>query len=251
MTRKQQKPLKAKVTPDNPFFDIIQDAYRVFRYDTPTDTEVCKGCCMDAEIEEDFFAPAIEEMPLHYLQDWYFAACEPPISKALWGYLLPRVLEVLAVGEDDPASVGLEVSLNRFPTGHRDQWSAAEWDVLDRFQRLFLSEWIVGRKTYLDDMICMFGLAGWPVADLMAQVAAHSDEALCLQFHSDWCIGRPAIWITAFWEGGGNTEAFKFYTSRGLYDRMERLALAPTTDPAVAEMALSVASAIQENADWA
>ena len=55
MTRKQTKPLKAKVPPDNPFYGIIQDAYKAFRYDTPSQTDVCVECCMDAEVEADFY----------------------------------------------------------------------------------------------------------------------------------------------------------------------------------------------------
>jgi hypothetical protein len=246
MARKHRKPLKAKIAPDHPFFDIIEDAYRVFAGAKPTDIGVCQGCCMEPEIEADFFAPPIRELPLHYLQDWFFAAYDPEtgVPKETWRHLLPRILEVLAVDEE-PATVGLEVSLNRYRTGVRDNWTAEEWDVLDRFQRAYLRRELRRERDYLDDTLCMFGIAGWPLADLFQQVAAAPDAVLVNRFHHDWCIGRPSIWITAFWEEGGNSEAFAFYTSDALYERVLAVALSDETSPELAERALAVASVIE------
>ncbi len=260
MPRKTLKPVKAKLADDHPFFGIIEDAYRVFAYRKPTELEVCKGCCMEPEIEADFFTPDIRELPLHYVQDWFFAAYDPPgVSKAIWGYLLPRVLEVLAADEE-AASVGKEVVLKRFPTGVADHWSAAEWDVLDRFQRAYLARELQrGRgervQGYLDDTLCMFGIAGWPLDDLLAQVAAAPNEVLARRFWQDWCAhcvpGRESIWIDAFWEGGGNSQVFAFYTSRALCDRIEALALADGTPEDLVRQASAVADVIRANADWA
>ena len=243
MPRKQIKPLKGKITTNSPFFDVIQDAYAVFDYDKPSATGVCVQCCMEPEIEERFFRPDIAEMPLHYVRDWFFAACNPGLSKRIWGYLLPRVLELLAC-DQEPASVGLEVTLSRFPTGNRQQWSEAEWEVLDRFQRLYLVQSMNSRRDYLDDVLCMFGNAGWPLEDLFSQITDLPDEMIVGRLWSDWCIGRPSVWITAFWEGGGNTAAFSFYTSKAMRDRMERIALDEVTDLELAEKAMEVASVI-------
>ncbi|WP_338548617.1 hypothetical protein [Roseovarius phycicola] len=252
MTRKTQKPIKAKLAPDHPLFEVIEQAYTVFRYPRPTDTGVCQGCCMYPEIEKDFFNPPIRELPLHYLNDWFFAACDPPLSKSLWGYFLPRILEVLACGED-VAFVGLEVSLSRFPTGDKTQWSKAEWAALDNFQRQYLAHFAEGSETgdYLDDVLCMFGQADWPMDDLFQQVWEMPDEVLALRLWRDWCVGKAAILVTAFWDKGRNTNAFNFYTSRKLYERMERLALNDTTPGDLAEKALAVASVIQDSAYWA
>ena len=252
MARKTQKPLLAKIRPDHAMFGIIEDAYRVFAGPKPVALEVCEGCCMEAEIEADFFRPDIEDLPLHYLRDWFFAACDPKgVSKGLWRYLLPRILEVLAVGEE-PASVGMEVSLYRYRTGVADNWSDAEWDVLDRFQRAYLARAILGEDAsdFLDDTLCMFGIAGWPAPDLTAQVAEFPDDVLARRFWADWCRGRPSVWINAFWDGGGNSEVFAFYTSRALYDRMVGLMIDPATPEELVAKAANVASVIEANADW-
>ena len=65
MARKTQKPLLAKIRPDHAMFGIIEDAYRVFAGPKPVALEVCEGCCMEAEIEADFFRADIEDLPLH------------------------------------------------------------------------------------------------------------------------------------------------------------------------------------------
>jgi hypothetical protein len=240
--------LEAKLTPGHPFFELIDKAFRIFAGRKPKSTEVCQQCCMDPEIEADFFNPPIRQLPLAYVRDWYSAAYEPPIAKETWGYLLPRVLEILAAGEE-VASVGCEVSLNRFETGNPDHWSFAEWRILDRFQRHFLRSKLVPSDDHLDDFICMFGTAGWDVEELVRQVESAPDQVLADRFWNDWCKGvvpgRESIWVTSFWEGGKQSVAYEFYTGDGLLQRMQNLALGGKGDQLIAKKALAVASAIE------
>jgi hypothetical protein len=81
------------------------------------------------------------------------------------------------------------------------------------------------------------------------QVSSESDEALALRFWNDWCRycvpGREGVWITAFWEGEGRSTVYDFYTSPELHDRMQRLALAKSNEPDIAEKAFAVASVIE------
>lgn len=248
MSGTQSVSLKAKVQPGHPFFDIIEDAYRVFAYPKPKSIEVCERCCMDADIEANFFNPPVRDLPLEYVQDWYFASYNPDgIAKDTWAYLLPRILEILASGES-VSNVGTEVSLKRFDTGNPKNWSNEEWDVLDRFRRKFLDRAIDQDEDFLDDFICMFRLAGWPLDELLNQVAAASDARLARRFWNDWCRcvpGRESIWITAFWEGADSTSVFGFYTSQLLHDRMTALALADNTEAELAAKAFAVASVIE------
>lgn len=249
MVRKQQKPVSAKIQLDHPFFGIIGDAYRVFAYPKPSSIEVCVGCCMEADIEADFFNPPIDELPLRYIQDWFFAAYDPNgVAKATWAYLLPRILEILALDED-VANVGLEVSLNRFATGDSGNWTSEEWQILDRFQRCYLNREIAREGEPLDDTICMFALAGWPLDSLFEQVADQPDDVLIPRLWNDWCRGRvpgrDSIWITAFWGSPEKTQVYEFYTSEVLYNRAAALALADETSPDLAQKALEVAQVIE------
>nr|WP_321252369.1 hypothetical protein [uncultured Ruegeria sp.] len=248
-------PPSAKLPRGHPFAGVIEEAYRVFSYPKPTRTGVCEGCCMEASIEADFFNPDIEDLPLPYIRDWFFAACDPKgVDKTIWAYLLPRILEVLACDEDVSAN-GLEVSLSRFETGNPVNWSAEEWRVLDRFQRLFLMREIDRQgHDYLDDTICMFNLGGWPLETLLAQVADVADDKLVCRFWNDWCAGRvpgrKAIWITAFWPSPNNSKIFDFYTSKEMHQRFEKLAFADDTKAELAEKAIAVAGIIETNATW-
>lgn len=249
MARKTPTEIKAKIAPDHPFHDLIQDAYKAFRDRRPSGLGVCENCCMEPEIEVDFFTPPVAALPLHYVRDWYSAAYDPTgVPKQTWGYLLPRILEILAA-QEGPASVGLEVTLQRFETGNPAHWSAAEWDVLDRFQRMFLQrELETATEHYLDDSLCMFALAGWRLEDLLEQVLAAPDHVLAERFWRDWCqygYGGRSIWTTVFWETLNRRRMLEFYTSQALYDRMARLGLADGTEPGIAGRALAVAYAIE------
>lgn len=240
---------RAKITPEHQFFEIVEEAYHAFACPKPKSTEVCENCCMDPAIEADFFNPPIRNLPLEYLRDWYFAAYQPPgIAKETWTYLLPRVLEVLAAGEE-VSNIGFEVSLSRFETGNRANWSARQWSVLDRFQRAFLDREIRRPHEFLDDFVCMFGLAGWSLKNLIAQIESASTEQLAERFWNDWCRGhvpgREAIWITAFWKSPHNAEIYDFYSSQALHERMSALALDGEADPELAAKAFAVASVIE------
>lgn len=247
--RKPRPPIEAKIPDGHAFFAIIEDAYRVFAYPKPTSTEVCELCCMDAGIASDFFNPPIRELPLKYVQDWFSAAYSGEgITKETWAYLLPRILEILASGED--ASVtALEVSLKRFDTGNPEEWSSEEWAVLDRFQRKFLRHKIESGHDALDDVVCMFKLAGWPLDSLLKQVASMPNAVLTQRLWRDWCAGcvpgRESVWITAFWEGSDNSTVFDFYTSPEISGRIQALAFADDTEAELAAKAMAVASVIE------
>lgn len=240
-------PLKAKVAIGHPFFDIIEEAYRVFDYPKPISTEVCRNCCMDRKIEADFFNPPIRQLPLEYIQDWYEAAYDPQagVAKATWAYLLPRILEILATDED-VARVALEVGLSRFETGNPSKWSAKEWAVLDRFQRMFLEHRIENGSDDLDSVLCMFKRGGWSLDALMAQLEAAPSDTLAVRLWRDWCSwqapGMEGISLTPFWESNEAARMLEFYTSDALYAKMEALALGDGTDPEVAAKASAVAS---------
>lgn len=244
MARKQIKPLQAKISPDSTFFETIEEAYRVFKYPKPTSIGLCENCCMEPEIEADFFNPQIDELPLHYLSDWFFAASDIPLDKNIWAYLLPRVLEVLAFGEE-PALVGIEVSLSRFPTGDKENWSKDEWRVIDQFQRLFLRESMRSKQAMLDDILCMFGNAHWSIADLLEQVWSLPDEFLIPKLNHDWCLGNPCVWVTTFWDKPNIGQTFGFYTSDKMYDRLEHAAFSDQTPAKLAKQALDAAQAIE------
>ena len=207
---------------------------------------------MYPDVEADFLNPDRAHLSLTYVQDWFFAAAEIPMPRAPWVYLLPRVLEILAAGEE-AATVGIEVTLSRFPTGDPAMWNDRQNAVLDRFATAFLDAQKTNTDDYLDDILCMFGLAKFDLDGLLAQLDGWSDAELATKLCNDWAhpYGGGSIWITAFWEAPLNTRVFTWYTSRSLYDRMAAFGLEEATPKELADQALIVADIIRENADWA
>ncbi len=234
------------VADDSPFHDLIEQAYKVFKRAAPPDDGAC-DCCMYPDIKADFFNHGQRDMPLHYLHDWYAAAVNPNLSKAIWAYLLPRILDAVASGHDFPA-LGFEVALSRFPTGDQHQWTQAEWHIIDTYQRMFLDCFERRGQCHLDDIICMFANAKWNVDDLFSQVFAWPTERLVTEFWQDWCappIVKPAIWVTAFW--ADERVPMRYYTDNAFYLRLLDYGCDEKTAPALATKAFALADLIDRH----
>ena len=226
----------AKVPPGHPFHDLIEEAYLVFAGPKPDDVDVCTHCFMTQATAEDFFRPNIAELPLDYLREWFGAAYPAGgVNQLIWAYLLPRTLEVIAMGEE-PDVNGIELSLSRFDTGNPGHWSAAQWSVLDRFRGQFLNT-APSRHHALDETLCMFRRGGWQLDDLLAQVLAMPDEDIVGRLWQDWCDGFGAygyVSTTNFWQTADAARVRDFYESDALRNRLESIAL---SDSAVADIA--------------
>lgn len=239
---REQKKLAGKIDNNHPLFETVQDAYNIFRQG-PTEHAVC-DCCMSSKVRADFFKHGQRNLPLEYINDWFFAAADIPMKQAQWRFVLPRILEVLASG-NEPSSTGYEVSLSRFPTGDANCWNKEEWQILERFRYLFLEQISEPDSEFLDDYICMFANAGWPCRDLFKQVFSWSNEVLTLRLWNDWCSwGKlSAVWITTFWDS--TSEPREYYLSNHLYERMTDYALKAETPKDLADKASDIADVIQ------
>ena len=237
----KKKTNNGKVDADSPFYELIQEAYRVFKQ-SPTEHGVCE-CCMYPEIRKDFFNHGQADIPLSYINDWFFAAADIPLNKDKWRFVLPRILEVLASGEEPSSSIGIEVSLSRFATGDKKNWSEQEWAILDKFQRLFFTHFETVYDDCLDDIVCMFSIGGWSTESLFDQLYKLPIEKLVNYLWRDWCsYPNPNIWITPFWDN--ESIPWQFYTSDKLLDKITEYALNSKTPPELSEKAMAVSDLI-------
>jgi len=250
----------AKLSPVDPFFELIEDAYRAFATHKPSDTEVCVDHCMPQPIADAFFSYDVRELPLRYLEEWYSAAASSEgISKHLWTYLTPRILEVLAAGQT-VSFLGFEVVFQRYPVGRKEEWSENQWQVLDGFQRRFLAREIASetgkrgnilRDSYLDDKLCMFRRGGWELEDLLNQILAMPIDQLISRLWQDWCedFGEyGTTWVTEFWEPDDKARMEKFYVSDVLHQRFMGTALSDSSHPDIANKASDLVSVIERTA---
>jgi len=229
---------------------ILDAAYRTFRVGKPSDPCVCTACCMDPEMARRFFEPEPRDLTALQLDAWFEAAVAMELPHDTWSYLLPRILERLAK-EGCGAPVGIEVTLNRYPTGRKELWSEAQWNVLDQFQRAFLHAVCAsdldkrnGVVEYinLDDVLCMFALAGWKVEDLFEQVLALPPDVLIPKLYRDWCERSiyPTVWVTSFWSKGH--DPLGFWTSLQMVNLVTEVAV--TGEGKLAKLAMVVSEAL-------
>lgn len=148
--------------------ELVDQAYEAFAGRPPRDVGVCTGCCMDPKDASRLLGLPVREIPLGLLVEWMEAATDNEFPSAIWLHLLPRILELLAQGED-PTRVGVEVSLRR---GRNRTMSQAQRTVLDRFQTALLAYTAAHSPHDLDATLCMLALGGWPVHKVIVAVAA-------------------------------------------------------------------------------
>jgi hypothetical protein len=222
----------------------IDEAWRVFDIPAPATTGVCEHCCMDPQIEADFLKRPARELPLDYVRDWYFAAFTDAISHNHVAWFLPRVMELLADGQD-VASVGNEVAFSRLPrTGFPDRWPERQVAAINRFAMAYLNMKLDATPSMdwadLDYLLCMFGEGDIDIGPLLNRLDALPDCDLADLLYRTWFYAESgSIPFDAFWSREpAKSLVWSWYTSTALMDRMERAALAGS------EKALEVHSVI-------
>jgi len=243
-----------KISPENPYWDLIQEAYSVFRVPIPQDLEVCNMCCMPDEQQDVMKQYVSQNIPLHLVREWYSAATNYPVSQNLWLYILPRTLEILAIGENPTHS--LEIALSRYPAGERKNWNEAQWQVLDTFQKKFIQTDMSsyssssGHHT-LDEKLCMFSSSGWNNDDLFDQVYNLPIQKLIEILYKDWVsdTSYPHIWVTSFWKNPEETELK--WSAKILRDRLFDYGMAADSPKHLSDQALDLVDVISMyKNDW-
>ena len=243
-----RKPLKPFLSDE--LEAVVARAYAAFDLPIPPATGVCEGCCMDAEIEADFLNHQARDLPLPYIQDWYFAAYTDRTGFPHVGWLLPRIMELVARGEE-VASVGEEVVFQRLTlTGYPDKWAPRRVEVVTDFAEALMRQRVRGDGAEVDVALCMFGIAGVDIRPLLDLLWALDDDDLARALWGDlWPYQlRDGMGMSAFWEGPQRDVAWAWYTAPALKERMLAYAAASPQPPHM-EAAFRIAAAIEAAAD--
>ena len=187
--------------------EIVEEAYRRFESHPPGNLGVCVACCMDPAMEKEMIRRRPRDLSLEQLREWFDAAAADPMPPEIQTFLLPRVLEGLARGEEMSIH-GPDLALHRFVPLLTERAS----DLLERFLPALLQEHARAGTSDLEPLLCMFAVAGVGrdrIADALVSIPA---DDLIPALHREW-IGRwalPQIGQGPFWpEKDGAMQIFR------------------------------------------
>ena len=158
---------------------------------------------MDPAHERAMLAKAPRLLTLTDIREWLSAAAGHDPDHAALGWLLPRLLELLAEGAE-VAVAGNEVALRRLAeSGFPNAWPADEVAAVEEMCLWALDGLITRRGDDLDGFLCMISLGGLALDPFLARLDALSDAdfaALCVA--NWWCGGWPDLPSSPFWPPG-------------------------------------------------
>ena len=220
--------IRSRIAEEHTLAPLVSEAYSVFDLPAPDRTGVCRGCCMDPAIEARFLTLSPRDMLTAEIRDWFFAAHAEDIGQENLAWLLPRILELLAIDED-AFFYGEEVALSRLPlTGFPDRWPAREVEFVCRFAKSWFAERLRQKTAYLDESLCVISNGGISIDPCLKALWELSTGDLTEILHGAWFgawAGR--IWQTPFWNNQAQrTAVWNWYVAPELEERLVDAGLA-------------------------
>jgi len=113
--------------------DVVADACRTFGHHgaPPFPLDVCLACCVSVETERRLRSWPLARLTADHFYEYNCSAKSEVQPAREIGHLLPRMLELLANGEQIHHSI--ELSLDRLGRCPADGWREDERAILDRF----------------------------------------------------------------------------------------------------------------------
>lgn len=181
---------------------VIADAYKVFgRYRAPgLPLDACT-CCMDPELQDQMRKLPLRKLTRQHFYEYNCAAkgLVQPVSEIL--YFLPRLLELIALGEEVHHST--ELYLDRIGRCPPDAFSEAERALLNRFALTCFADLLASLDQPQPDdplsVLLMFHIGGLQIEPLLdywlncqdPQSTVHYVEASYWQFWEGREVSTP------------------------------------------------------------
>lgn len=212
---------------------IVDRAYEVFKRPAPNNLGVCTACCMNFKDESALLTLPLPETPVRLIVEWIEAAFTSAIfPEEVTAYLAPRLLDALM--REEIVAIETELVLERGLYGDCSRWSGEQAEVLDDFRFHYLDAFRKDeeRANDLDDVLCMFARALWPMQESLEQLETWSDTELVNRMWRSLC--GKAYSMSPFWHGAPVSEDFveaqrnqvlNWYQSPKLRERVETVFL--------------------------
>ncbi len=219
-----------------PLRAAVEDAYRAFKTARPE-----KWSGDDLQLGREYWA-RLETVPLHELNrsdTYHFLSETGKFPRHEVRYMLPRILDLLAEGQD-PHSAGIECSLDCLAsTGFPQDWTDADIAVVETFFARLLDATIDGvlESDGIGTLFCMVANAHGDLPALLDRADQADPKTLARAVASDLDIiggiGLDGELINAFWEtapGEHKESMIDWYRRPALVSILEQ-AFFSETDP--------------------
>lgn len=171
--------------------EVVVEAYRTFEHHAapPFPLDACLACCVSVEVEQQLRSWPLARLTAEHFYEYNCSAKSEAQPVQEIGHLLPRMLELLAKGEEIHHSI--ELSLDRLGHCPEDSWSEDELAVLNRFALAYFA--CVLRDGLADDGACpwvddpfsillMFTIGGIAIEPLLGLWLDCDDPSSTAQF---------------------------------------------------------------------
>ena len=169
----------------------IEEAYRLFAsYSITPPLTVCDcGNCITDKEQKLLITTPLRELSRELIET-YISAMFDNEDKAIveLRYFLPRMLELLSVGETLYIDEGFSLSRCHFERTHI--WKEGEIAFMERFAKAFFEEVLEGECPHpystAEDWLVCFGLSGLPIAPLLNSWLQQADKVMALYYFEEF-----------------------------------------------------------------
>lgn len=159
--------------------EIINDAYSIFsQYSPPELFSVCTACCVSIEEERALRTLPLSLLPRELIYSYNDSAKAELYNKNEVAYLLPRILELIALNEEIHHSNELNLCwLTETPS---EQWTNKEKELLEQFSVQYVNDAFQQAEQtqqiiMLDEILIMFCRAGIHIEPILNYITQSSN----------------------------------------------------------------------------
>lgn len=162
-----------------PMQQIITKAYNIFgAYSAPAHFNLCTLCCVSLAEEQALRTLPLSQLPRQLIYTYNDSAKPTHCNKSEVAYLLPRILELIALDEEIMHSS--ELNLTWFSKIPYTLWTSAEKQILDDFALQYLIDQFKQTAQqqhilFIEDILVMFGSTGISLTPLLTYIAQTPD----------------------------------------------------------------------------
>ena len=183
--------------------------------------DVCTHCCMDPRLEAEMHRLPLRQIGQRHMYAYNDSAKSEVQPTPELRYLIPRLLELVARGEEVHHST--ELYLDRLGRREVDAFSASEWQSIERVcqgiftHRLSLAPWErneTGCPDPLFDLLLMFSIGGVDILPMLKVWASDASPQATLNYV------ESSYWN--YWYHGGGRVSNAFGEDRGDFQALMR-----------------------------